>query len=522
MVSFGATGSCSLLQLRSEGTDFFFREKSGALSAEEVRTRVAPTFLPQTNWNDDGAAVKDFTLTEADARRVFGKGAYAYFPASRSEMPQWLNRDSLPSDAMALTARASNTLGRPIYVERGIEKLKQWLLTLLVDVRIDAPHERWYDGTYVVRPNVQWTSAVTHEKVLNAFNSVLRRVLNDSKSRLAWSGRQNQPSLGINFDSPIKFLPFEALSTVQATLLNIFGTLLRYGDEVMNPVVPDQLEGICLIDEIDAHMHIDLQYRALPALIQMFPKVQFIVTSHAPIFVLGMDQACTESGVCVVELPSGTPLQAESFAEFGRALEVFEQTSAFNHAVLVAAGKVGKMLVLLEGETDPLYLVAAIRALGRDALLEDVEIVWVGAHDKKGQAFHTGQDAMKSTETVLRANPELTRRHVLLLYDNDVRWAEEDIGKLHIRCLPAETVNEHVEAGIESLLPNSVFTADMFQETTDKKKGGKIVRITDIRKMELCRSVCGTNPQADSFVAFGPVLDVIDAVVNLMRAEQAV
>lgn len=43
--------------------------------------------------------------------------------------------------------------------------------------------------------------------------------------------------------------------------------------------------GIVLIDEIETHLHIELQKRILPLLTSFFPKIQFIVTTHSP-FVL--------------------------------------------------------------------------------------------------------------------------------------------------------------------------------------------------------------------------------------------
>ncbi len=45
------------------------------------------------------------------------------------------------------------------------------------------------------------------------------------------------------------------------------------------------LPGIVLIDEIDAHLHLELQKNIMPLLTTIFPNIQFIVTSHSP-FVL--------------------------------------------------------------------------------------------------------------------------------------------------------------------------------------------------------------------------------------------
>ncbi len=50
---------------------------------------------------------------------------------------------------------------------------------------------------------------------------------------------------------------------------------------------PAELEGIVLIDELDLHFHPNIQ-RELPSLLsEVFPKIQFIATTHSPIPILG-------------------------------------------------------------------------------------------------------------------------------------------------------------------------------------------------------------------------------------------
>ena len=45
------------------------------------------------------------------------------------------------------------------------------------------------------------------------------------------------------------------------------------------------LEGLVLIDEIETHLHVDLQKKIVPILTQLFPNIQFVLTTHSP-FVL--------------------------------------------------------------------------------------------------------------------------------------------------------------------------------------------------------------------------------------------
>jgi predicted ATPase len=52
----------------------------------------------------------------------------------------------------------------------------------------------------------------------------------------------------------------------------------------------NEMSGIVLIDEIDAHLHPKYQYELPKLLSEAFPKVQFIVTTHSPIPILGLPE----------------------------------------------------------------------------------------------------------------------------------------------------------------------------------------------------------------------------------------
>ena len=70
----------------------------------------------------------------------------------------------------------------------------------------------------------------------------------------------------------------------------MFATIIRYCEkkDINNSIRLNQITGIVVIDEIEMHLHSDLQRKILPCLINLFPKVQFVITSHSPLFLLGM------------------------------------------------------------------------------------------------------------------------------------------------------------------------------------------------------------------------------------------
>lgn len=49
------------------------------------------------------------------------------------------------------------------------------------------------------------------------------------------------------------------------------------------------LQGIALIDEIDLHLHPTWQRRIVPILKRVFPRMQFVVTTHSPLVLTGFE-----------------------------------------------------------------------------------------------------------------------------------------------------------------------------------------------------------------------------------------
>jgi len=61
--------------------------------------------------------------------------------------------------------------------------------------------------------------------------------------------------------------------------------------ESADAVVEYNQPAIVLIDEVETHLHVELQRRALPFLTKMFPNVQFIVTTHSPFVITSLANA---------------------------------------------------------------------------------------------------------------------------------------------------------------------------------------------------------------------------------------
>ena len=96
------------------------------------------------------------------------------------------------------------------------------------------------------------------------------------------------------------------LSTGEMQLLNLFLTIIRDFDltDATSKDMSD-IKGIIVIDEIDTHLHTSHQINILPELIASFPKVQFIITTHSPLFLIGLQRKLGDDGFSALQMPTG-------------------------------------------------------------------------------------------------------------------------------------------------------------------------------------------------------------------------
>ena len=125
------------------------------------------------------------------------------------------------------------------------------------------------------------------------FENQLKIIFDDDDLQLLFERNPNEYNFNIETDGN-KF-GINELSDGYAAILNIVSELLLRM-KAHNAKAYD-MEGIVLIDEIETHLHVELQKRILPFLTAFFPKIQFIVTTHSP-FVLSSIQNAT---ICDLE-----------------------------------------------------------------------------------------------------------------------------------------------------------------------------------------------------------------------------
>lgn len=96
-------------------------------------------------------------------------------------------------------------------------------------------------------------------------------------------------------------LSFRQLSSGNQSIIAMIGDMIIRLIKTQDVNNPSDLVGIVLIDEIDIHLHPNWQKKFVQTLTKLFPKIQFIASTHSPIPLLG---APKETVILNVEKPS--------------------------------------------------------------------------------------------------------------------------------------------------------------------------------------------------------------------------
>lgn len=117
-------------------------------------------------------------------------------------------------------------------------------------------------------------------------------------------------------------------------------------------------EGIVLIDEVETHLHLELQRALMPLLQHLYPKIQFIVATHSPAVIASMKNSVVydlSRGIRIDE-----PLGAAPMGVLAK--DVFGLSSEYSLDVTLKLSKVQDLLALRNrtpAENETLNILAA-------------------------------------------------------------------------------------------------------------------------------------------------------------------
>jgi len=386
----------SFVNFKENDQMFEYIDKNGTLTFQECQNKTNNLLTLSQEWTDDKNYKKSsITKNIGTFEKDFKANSYCYFPSDRFELPYWINRETVSkSEQFADAVSFSGRLDKDILIRKSLSEIKNWILDVFLDSRADI--ESYEEKGQTLLRIKQTAESVLHlQKGIENIEILLSSIL------------QKKISLNINYrgqySSRIKimdkftgkdYIPsLDNLSAGQSTLLGIFATIIKHSDktDINKSVVLSEIKGIVLIDEIDLHLHIGLQKDVLPSLIKLFPKIQFLVTSHSPFFLNGMSKVFSDDEFLMINMPNGSMLRrSDDFEEFNRAYEIFgDLTNTYKiefQKLKDEVEKSNKPLIITEGKTDWKHLKKALEKLKSDYVDFDIEFLEYNDEIKMGDA----------------------------------------------------------------------------------------------------------------------------------------
>lgn len=120
------------------------------------------------------------------------------------------------------------------------------------------------------------------------FEKILQSIFDDAQLKLKFNDETFQFSIHESNREPFDF---NTMSRGYAAILDIINDLIMRMEAKSGLRTNFEMEGVVLIDEIETHLHLELQKKILPVLVGLFPNIQFIVTTHSPFVLNSLENA---------------------------------------------------------------------------------------------------------------------------------------------------------------------------------------------------------------------------------------
>lgn len=118
------------------------------------------------------------------------------------------------------------------------------------------------------------------------FNNLLKQIFNDESVEMVFDEDTFKFSIVMDGREPFDF---NTLSSGYAAILDIVADLIIRMEKQINRSFDFNIPGVVLIDEIETHLHLELQKNIMKLLTTVFPNIQFIVSSHSPFILNCLD-----------------------------------------------------------------------------------------------------------------------------------------------------------------------------------------------------------------------------------------
>lgn len=337
-----------------------------------------------------------------------------------------MNEDAIKYNEIYDHEKYNGRLSKEIIVEHSEERNNQWINSVIVDSLIDIISIS--DNNYAINGNVRNQQLL--KKAKENLETLLKNIFKSNNAKLEKEYRNSSNGYKIICEDMTKnennvlisktrcINSLKHFSLGQAVLFNMFSTIIRHADinDIMKSINLFDITGVVVIDEIDMHLDSDMQYEVLPQLLKLFPKIQFVITTHSPLFLLGMDKIYNNKYM-LIEMPKGNETSTERFSEFEHSYKYLNDTKKHEEEINKEIEDYicnfeknisNTLMVITEGPTDWMHMKSALENFRKkDKKYEDLEIEFLEYYD------NFGEDELAKMKDALRKLPN-NRKYVLI------------------------------------------------------------------------------------------------------------
>lgn len=458
----------------------------------------------------------NFHSSENRIRDVFRANCILYFPHNRFEEPAWLNKDNLNNRARYTElSRIEGETTRKVINYSPLRDNQNWLFDVIYDSNALEVQTLALTGTpFNVSGGYQGSASQFYQFVLN-----LVRLITGNRADQLRIGRRHNRTVSLHQEERLVIPNIFQMSSGELALLNLVLSILRdYDLSGASASSLEEIRGVVVVDEVDLHLHSIHQSAILPQLIRLFPKIQFIITTHSPLFVLGMSQTFGDGGFGLYRMPTGEQIGPEEFSEFHGAYRALSNTLKFKMDMQEAIERSQKPIVFVEGITDMRYLQRAGELLGRQTLLDSVEL-------KDGDGAGNLVSIWKATKML---SDSIMHRKIVLVFDPDTNEEPSERGTIFKRIIPVFDGNP-VKKGIENLFEKRTLSKAIedkpafidIENAHSKLERGQASKVPEKwsvnkdEKSNLCNWLCEHGTRGD-FRHFEKIFEILE---EALRAE---
>lgn len=434
-ISYGKDFSYIEVEFHST-TNITYKSYVTTLSIEELKKKE-PSLADAGFLLDNKSEKIIITKDNENLYPIWNTGVLLYFPHSRYDHPKWLRKDFPIGFKMQNAYRGISETN--IIKTNDIDDIKCWILDCLLDQSL---YERDSTG--------KLTNGI-NTKILNIVNETLGKIFKLKYPNLEYvrtgTTRKNYRETTI----VAKFLKspaeerithgFDFLSSGEVMILSLLCSIIKDADEkglLKNNTDLSSIEGIVVIDEIDLHAHLEHQKELLPKILKLFPKIQFILSTHSPFFLLGIQEELLGK-YTTLNMPSGDEIDLNNFSEIKQAYAVFKngiekiQNEIINLNIEIKNLKAqNRDIIITEGKTDWMHLKAALRKLKEQGKMKDMPEFFFLEYSE-----NMGDSMLMNTCKMFSRIPN--NRKIIFIFDRDnpnvlKEMGDSDDAKLPYKC----------------------------------------------------------------------------------------